>query len=115
MTTMVTTREWNTEEWAAVERMCESPNWHGVSPEVIARRGRPWNQDPNDVPWLDRDDAEEQIDARLKQGLLSAEDAQRMRQWAKDGYFSRERSSPRITPSSTSTRATSTTSGPPIR
>jgi phytanoyl-CoA hydroxylase len=87
MTTMFTTREWNTEEWAEVERMCESPNWHGVSPEVIARRGRPWNQDPNDVPWLDRDDAEEQIDARLKAGLLTPEDGQRMRQWARDGYF----------------------------
>ena len=56
--TIVTTPEPNTELWAKNERMCAAPNWHGVSPEVIARRGRPWRQDPDDVPWLDRADIE---------------------------------------------------------
>jgi phytanoyl-CoA hydroxylase len=85
--TIATTSEPNTELWAKNERMCESPNWHGVSPEVIARRGRPWNQDPDDVPWLDRADAETRIETRRREGLLSADDAECLRQWATDGYF----------------------------
>jgi phytanoyl-CoA dioxygenase PhyH len=85
--TTVTTDSWNTDLWAKNERMCESPNWHGVSPEVIARRGKPWNQDPDDVPWLDRDDADERIQRRLTDGLITAEEAEMLHQWVKDGYF----------------------------
>ncbi len=87
MTIVAMQEEWNTALWAKNERMCESPNWHGVSPEVIARRGRPWNQDPNDVPWLDREDAQEKIEARRTEGLITAEEAQMLRQWVVDGYF----------------------------
>lgn len=85
--TIVTTQQWNTDQWAKNERMCDAPNWHGVSPEVIARRGRPWNQDPDDVPWLDRDDALERIQSRLTAGVISAEEAELLRQWTVDGYF----------------------------
>lgn len=85
--TIVTTREWNTDLWAKNERMCASPNWHGVSPEVIARRGRPWDQDPDDVPWLDRDDAEARVQARLADGLITQGEADLLRQWVVDGYF----------------------------
>jgi hypothetical protein len=84
---MVTTSEWVTEHWAKNERMCDSPNWHGVSPEVIARRGKRWNQDPDDVPWLDRPDAEERIQARLVDGVISADEAELLRRWVIDGYF----------------------------
>lgn len=80
-------QEWNTEEWVGKERMYDPPDWHGVSPEVIARRGRPWHQDPSDGPWLDRDDALAQIQSRLDQDLISAEEAGYLRRWATDGYF----------------------------
>ena len=80
-------RHWNTDGWAASERMYDPPDWHGVSPEVIARRGRPWNQSPADVPWLDRQGAEAQIEARLKQGLLTDEEAELLFQWVTSGYF----------------------------
>lgn len=85
--TIVTTHGSNTDQWAKIERMTDSPNWHGVSPEVIARRGRPWNQDQNDLPWLDRDDAEQKIQARLTDGTITAEEAALLRQWVVDGYF----------------------------
>ncbi|HXH92325.1 MAG TPA: phytanoyl-CoA dioxygenase family protein [Thermoanaerobaculia bacterium] len=85
--TITAWHEPKTEFWAKNEPMRESPNWHGVSPEVIARRGRPWNQDPNDVPWLDRDDAEERIQSRLAEGLISSEEAELLRQWVVEGYF----------------------------
>src|SRR5262249_12357538 len=57
------------------------------SPEVIARRGRAWNQDPHDVPWLDREDASARIQARLAQGLVTADEAELLRQWDVEGYF----------------------------
>jgi phytanoyl-CoA hydroxylase len=80
-------RQWNTDQWAAGERMYEPPDWHGVSPEVIARRGRPWNQDPRDLPWLDRDGAEAAIETRLKDGAITEEEAALLFQWVTSGYF----------------------------
>ncbi len=80
-------RNWNADRWAPGERMYDPPDWHGVSPEVIARRGRPWNQDPSDVPWLDREGAEAQIETRLKQGLATEEEAELLFQWVTEGYF----------------------------
>src|SRR5215470_6607553 len=85
--TIVTTPPPNTELWAKNERMCESPNWHGVSPEVIARRARPWNQDPDDVPWLDRPDADARLEACRREGRLTADEAERLQKWITDGYF----------------------------
>jgi phytanoyl-CoA hydroxylase len=85
--TILGTRQWDTTQWAASERMHPSPDWHGVSPEVIARRGRPWNQNPNDVPWLDRAGCEAEIDARLKQQLLTDDEAELLVQWVRNGYF----------------------------
>jgi ectoine hydroxylase-related dioxygenase (phytanoyl-CoA dioxygenase family) len=38
------------------------------------------------APWLDRDDAEAQIDARLAAGEITAEEAALCRKWARDGY-----------------------------
>jgi len=86
MTTM-STDDCNTELWTKNVRMWETPNWHGVSPEVIARRGRPWNRDENDIPWLDRDDAAKRIDARLTDGTITTDEAQLLHQWVTDGYF----------------------------
>jgi hypothetical protein len=85
--TIRTDQEWNTDSWVGKERMHPPPNWYGTSPEVIARRGRPWNQDPTDVPWLDREDAEEQIQARLDEDLITAQEAALLVQWVKQGYF----------------------------
>jgi hypothetical protein len=85
--TTISTDGWNTELWAQNERMCESPNWHGVSPEVIARRGKQWNRDENDLPWLDRDDAARRIDARLTDGTITADEAELLHRWVTDGYF----------------------------
>src|SRR5262245_47088243 len=85
--TIQSTRQWDTSQWAASERMYPPPDWHGVSPEVIARRGRPWNQDPRDVPWLDKQGCETEIEARLNEQSISDDEAQLLRQWVKDGYF----------------------------
>ncbi len=85
--TIRTNQKWNTDQWPGVERMHPPPDWFGVSPEVVKRRGKLWNQDPTDVPWLDRDDAEEQIESRHDQGLITSEEAELLRQRARDGYF----------------------------
>lgn len=85
--TTLTTESSNTDLWAPNIRMNDTPNWHGVSPEVIARRGRPWNRDENDVPWLDRDDAAQRIDKSLTGGSITAEEAKLLHQWITDGYF----------------------------
>ncbi len=37
-------------------------------------------------PWLDRPDWAEQVEARVRQGVLSAEDAELCRHWARGGY-----------------------------
>lgn len=39
------------------------------------------------VPWLDREDALEEIERRVAAGELEAEHAPRLRQWARDGYL----------------------------
>jgi hypothetical protein len=39
------------------------------------------------VPWLDRPDAEEQIDRRLAAGEITTEEATLCRKWARDGYL----------------------------
>ena len=77
----------NFDEWVGKERMYAPPDWHGVSPDVVARRGKAWNQDPNAGPWLDREDAQEQILSRLEAGLITAEEAKMLQQWETDGYF----------------------------
>src|SRR4029450_6322908 len=87
MMTILGTRQWDTTQWAASERMHPPPDWHGVSPEVIARRGRPWNQNPNDVPWLDRDGCEAEIEARLKQQLFTDDEGEGVVQGGKNGDF----------------------------
>jgi hypothetical protein len=38
------------------------------------------------APWLDRDNAEAEIGAKLKQGQLSAAEAEQCRKWRRDGY-----------------------------
>jgi hypothetical protein len=37
-------------------------------------------------PWLDRDDAEDEIDRRLENGAISDTEAERCRYWTKNGY-----------------------------
>ncbi len=81
------TRIWNTDEWVGKERMYDPPDWYGVSPEVIAKRGKNWNQDYADGPWLDHDGAEEKIRSRQDQGLITAEEASLLSQWVSEGYF----------------------------
>ena len=83
-------REWKTDEWVGKERMYPPPDWYGASPDVIKHRGRPWNQVYSDGPWLDHDGAEKKIDARLKEGRISEEEASLLTQWARDGYFTLE-------------------------
>jgi phytanoyl-CoA hydroxylase len=87
MMTTLDNQKWNTEHWTGQERIYDPPNWHGVSPEVVARRGRPWNQTPASAPWLDQEGAGAQIDAKLRQGAISSEEAVLLHQWVNDGYF----------------------------
>ena len=75
------------DRWVGKERMYDPPDWHGVSPEIIARRGRAWNQDKSDVPWLDRPDAEEKIAQRLAEGVITDDEATLLTKWVRDGYF----------------------------
>ncbi|WP_437321787.1 phytanoyl-CoA dioxygenase family protein [Sorangium sp. So ce385] len=75
------------QSWVGKERMYPPPQWYGSSPALVAQRGRPWNQDRTDVPWLDRADASAQIDARLAQGLISGDEARLLHRWVNDGYF----------------------------
>lgn len=80
-------RVWKTDEWVGKERMYDPPNWFGVSPEVIAQRGKSWNQDYLDGPWLDHPGADAKISAKLDKGLINAEEADLLSQWANEGYF----------------------------
>jgi phytanoyl-CoA hydroxylase len=85
--TTFTTSSWNTEQWVGKERMYDPPNWHGVSPEVIAKRGKRWNQTLDSAPWLDHEGAEQKIEARLKEGTITAREAGLLMQWTTEGYF----------------------------
>jgi len=85
--TILSTRSWNTDKWVGKERMYDPPDWHGVNPEIIARRGKPWNQDYSDGPWLDHDGALDKIQSRLADGVITDEEATLLRQWVVDGYF----------------------------
>ena len=85
--TIICDREWNTDQWVGKERMYDPPNWHGVSPAVIAKRGKRWNHNRADGPWLDHDGAEEKIQERLERGLISDEEADLLSQWVTQGYF----------------------------
>jgi hypothetical protein len=87
MTITPTASKWNTDQWAGKTRMYDPPDWYGVSPEIVARRGRPWNQDYNDGLWTDKPDAEKKIVGMLEQGLIDEEEAQLLTQWVVDGYF----------------------------
>lgn len=75
------------QDWVGKERMHPPPQWYGASPALVARRGRHWNQDQTDLPWLDREDAGSQIDARLAEDLLTKDEARLLHQWVEDGYF----------------------------
>lgn len=77
----------STDHWVGKERMFDPPDWHGVSPEIVKRRGKAWNQDQNDVPWLDRPDALEQIQSRLADGVITEQEATLLSKWVIDGYF----------------------------
>lgn len=92
--TTVSTRKWRLDEWVGKERMYDPPNWHGVSPEVVKRRGRAWNQDPQGAPWLDHPDAERQIARKLEENLITADEASMLLKWAVDGVFVLEGSVP---------------------
>lgn len=85
--TILCHQTWKIDEWVGKERMYPPPNWHGVSPALIMKRGRPWDQDYTDGPWLDHDGAEAKIQARLAQGLISDEEAALLLQWTTEGYF----------------------------
>lgn len=85
--TIRTTKEWSTDEWPGKEQMHAPPDWFGVSPEVIARRGRPWNQNPTDLPWLDRDGAQEKVKTRHHEGLITDQEAELLQEWVSQGYF----------------------------
>jgi Phytanoyl-CoA dioxygenase (PhyH) len=80
-------KEWNTDGWVGKERMFDPPNWFGVSPELLAHRGRPWNQDYSDGPWLDHEGAEAKIEERLTQGRITSQEAELLSQWVEHGYF----------------------------
>ncbi|MDD9947566.1 MAG: phytanoyl-CoA dioxygenase family protein [Myxococcales bacterium] len=80
-------RPWNTEKWVGTERMHDPPDWHGVSPEIVAKRGKPWSQDYTDGPWLDQNGALDKIQRRLGEGAISDEEAELLRRWVVDGYF----------------------------
>lgn len=84
---VTSTDEWKTDNWVGKERMYDPPDWFGVSPEVVAARGRPWNQNYADGPWFDHDGAEERIQARLEQGSINEEEAELLTQWVREGYF----------------------------
>lgn len=77
----------STVDWAGQERMYSPVDWHGVSPAVIAQRGKQWNQDPADVPWLDRPNPENTLRARRINDLISEEEEKFLLQWITDGYF----------------------------
>ncbi len=79
--------EVDTEGWADEVHQHQPPDWSGVSPEEVARRGQPWNQDPSQRPWFDQDGAAQSINSQLTQKLISADEARLMTQWVRDGYF----------------------------
>ena len=79
--------EVSTEGWADEVHQHQPPDWSGVSPEEVARRGRPWSQDPSQRPWFDKDGAAQTIDALLTQKLITADEERLMTQWVRDGYF----------------------------
>src|SRR5258705_13889745 len=85
--TIMSTPGWSTENGVGKERMYDPPDWHGVSPEVLKKRGKPWNQTADSAPWPDHDGAEAKIEAKLKDGLISTEEAELLLQWVIDGYF----------------------------
>jgi hypothetical protein len=51
----------DTTGWADEVRQHEAPDWTGVSPEEVARRGKAWNQDPAQRPWFDFDGANDKV------------------------------------------------------
>jgi Phytanoyl-CoA dioxygenase (PhyH) len=79
--------EVNTDEWSTDVPMLERADWLGVSPADAARSGKRWSQDPGLRPWLDRADAEEQIQARLERGLVSPDEAGLLTRFVREGYF----------------------------
>lgn len=86
MTSITRPDQLNTEDWVGVEKMYPPPDWHGVSPNVVAQRGRAWNQDPNAGPWLDQPDAQERIAKRLDAGEITEQDAELLLEWTRHGY-----------------------------
>jgi len=78
---------YSTEGWVGKEKMHDPPNWYGVSPEVISRRGKPWNQNPDEGPWLDREGAEASIQNKLSNDIITEDEAELLLQWTRNGYF----------------------------
>ena len=60
------------------------PNRHGCTSGVISHRGRRWSQAPSNVPWQDKSDASEQIDARLARDAITEHQTKLLRSWAED-------------------------------
>ena len=64
-----------------------APNWEGISPQEVAKRGQQWDQDPARRPWFDQDDAEQKIDTWVAEDLISTDEAKLLSQWVVEGYF----------------------------
>jgi len=76
----------NLDQWVGKERMFDPPDWHGVHPQIVHRRGKAWDQN-TPGPWLDHPDAEQKIQSRLAQGLITEAEAAMLTKWVRDGYF----------------------------
>ena len=55
--------------------------------DEIARRVASWSPPINRRVWLDRADAEREIDARLAAGSVTADEASKLQKFSRDGYF----------------------------
>lgn len=77
----------NTDDWAQEVRQHQAPDWTGVSPEEVARRGHPWDQDPAQRPWFDAEGATEKVTVMADQGLVTPDEARLLDQWTREGYF----------------------------
>lgn len=85
--TITSSPGWKTDHWVGKERMYDPPDWHGVSPEVLKKRGKAWNQTADSAPWLDHDGADAKIEAKLKEGFMTTEEAELLLQWVHEGFF----------------------------
>jgi ectoine hydroxylase-related dioxygenase (phytanoyl-CoA dioxygenase family) len=69
-----------TDLWQRANRKA-TRDWRGV------RRASPsWTREANALPWLDRPDAREVLEARVERGEFTAQEGQLLRKWLVDGY-----------------------------